>query len=277
MVNVTSADVITQQAIHDVVQEATEETLPFPEAFRSLDISGIENDTIELPVGGDAMASPERIGENGEFPRDEEDISTEPVTVEKYGVEVSVSRESQQDSVFDVVARQVERKARRMAELWNEKAFQELDANLHPDSPAADSGGTAGVLEFTDVMRGKTILQQDQLDPDLLIVNVKGEEELATEENGYFRMTELGDNVVREGAIGRIAGFDVVLDNSDHMSQTQGEAYLVDTDRYGYEVVKESVMTDEYYDDSRHANIFQIWARFSYFALEPEAAIKIEP
>lgn len=277
MVNVTSADVITQQAIHDVVQEATEETLPFTEAYRSIDIGGIDNDTIELPVGTDNMAMPERVGENGEFPRDEEDLETVPVTVEKYGVEVSVSRESQQDSVFDVVARQVEKKARKMAELWNAEAFKELDANLHPDSPAADGGATSGVLQFTDVMEGKKIMQQEQLNPDLLIINVQGEHDLATEDNGYFRQTALGDSTVQSGEIGRVAGFDVVVDNSDHMSQTSGEGYLVDTSRYGYEVVKEDVMTDEYYDNSRHADIFQIWARFSYFALEPEAAIKIAP
>lgn len=275
MVNVTTADTINEEVVRRVVEGVQEENLQFRQAYRDIDFSGAPNDTLQIPSEGDNMAEPERIGEGGEFPRSEEDISKTPVTPEKYGFEVAISRESQSDSVFDVVARQVEKQARKMNEKLNELAFSELDGNLHSSSPA-DGGGTAGTLEFTDVVEGKKILQQDAFNPDLLIVNVQGEADLLNSSE-FNRASDLGDETVREGAIGRVAGFDVVLSNDGHMSSSNGEAYLVDTEEYGFEVTKENVATDSYDDPSRHATVYQIWTRKSYAAIKSNAAIKIAP
>lgn len=275
MVNVTTADTLNEEVVRRVVETAVQENLRFRQAYRDINFAEAPNDTLQIPVEQDNMGSPEKIGEGSEFPRTEEGITKEPVTPEKYGFEVSVSAESQSDSVFDVVARQVEKQSRQMNEKLNELAFTELDGNLNSSSPA-DAGQTAGTLEFADVVEAKKILQQDAYSPDLLIVNVQGEADLLNSD-AYQRSTELGDETVLEGQVGRVAGLDVVLDNSDHMSQSSGEAYMVDTAEYGYEVTKQEVATNEYDDPSRHASVFQIWTRKAYFAVDSEAAIKIAP
>ena len=274
MPNVTTADIITEEAIHRVVQDAVEENLEFRRAFRSLDVSDIDNDTIQLPKDPDNMGGPEEVSEGSEFPRDEEDIETVPATVQKYGFEVSVTRESEMDSVFEVVARQVEKQARRMAEHLNELAFEELNANLHPNSPAGGLGDT-GKLEFQDMVDGRREMLDDGLSPEFAIVNVQGEADLLTSDQ-FLRATDFGDDtVVDADTAGRVAGMPVFVSNAGLMSSTDGEAIIVDPDRYGYEVVKEDVMTNEYDAPERQANVFQIWTRRTYKALDERAAIKV--
>ncbi|PSP86216.1 hypothetical protein BRC78_07325, partial [Halobacteriales archaeon QH_8_68_33] len=116
---VDTSDIVTEQAIQDVVRGYIEEDLVYRQAFDTMNIADTPNDTVEFPVEQDNMGEPQKIPENTEFPRDEEDVDTITVTVDKYGFEVAISREAQQDAVFDVVARQTNKKARKMAELLN--------------------------------------------------------------------------------------------------------------------------------------------------------------
>jgi len=95
--------------------------------------------------------------------------------------------------------------------------------------------------------------------PDLLIVDIDGYGDLLTDAN-FNRATDQGDEVVRSGEVGRIAGMSVVVDSS----------------RFGYELTRTPVSTNEYEDPERQADIMHIFTRKAWKAIFPEAAAKVD-
>lgn len=277
MVNITTSDVLTEQRIRRVIEEEREYPLIFNEAFRTITMPDDHpTKTMEIPEDEAVMSEPGRVGEGSEFPRTEEDIDTTPVTVEKHGFEVAITWEATQFSVFDVVARQTEKAARRFNEYINRLAYEVVDDvdNQHPNSPVAsgDVSDSSG-FDFALATYVKKLLKDDQLMPDMMVVNTEGERALLNSDS-FQRASELGDEVTREGAIGRFVGLDVMVDNSGLMPSGTAEGYLIDTDEYGYEVVKEDIATDEYEDQSRQSQIVQWYTMREWLAIDPEAAIK---
>lgn len=271
---IKSSDVLTEEAVRARVEEITQENLQFRAAFRDLDATDIDNDTFRIPRPKDTLGDPEAIPEGSEFPRDEEDYEKVDITFEKYGFEVAITREAMADSMIDIAADHVDRQARQMNEFLNELAFNELSANLNDQSPAGSVGDTAK-LQYVDIVNGKSELRAANYSPDLLVVNVQGEADLLTSDK-FLRATELGDRTLREGVVGRVAGLDVVVSDAGHMSTSDGEGYLVDTDFYGYEAVRENVMTNQYEAPERQAQMMQIHTRRGFAAIDPEAAIKVQ-
>lgn len=277
MVNITTSDVLTEQRIRRVIEEERRWPLVFNDMFRTITMDAdMPTKTLEIPEDEGLMSEPERVGEGGEFPKTEEDYDTTPVTVEKHGFEVSITWEATQFSVFDIVAQQTEKAARRFNEYINRLAYNVVsDAeNQHPNSPIAPADADADSFGFALATKAKKFLKDDQLSPNMMVVNTEGEHVLLNSEN-FQRASDLGDNVTREGAIGRFAGLDVMVDQSGLMPDDAPEGYLVDTNEYGYEVVKQDIATEEYEDKSRQAQIVQWYTMRNWLAINPEAAIRI--
>jgi hypothetical protein len=279
MVNITTSDVLTEQRIRRVVEEERQWPLIFNDFFRTITMPADHpTKTLEIPEDEGLMSEPRRVGEGSQFPRTEEDYDTTPVTVKKHGFEVSITWEATQFNIFDIVARQTEKAARRFNEYINRLAFDVVSDsnNQHPSSPVVpgDVSESSG-FDFALATGAKKILKDDQITPNMMVVNTEGEHALMNSDN-FQRASDLGDNVTRDGAIGRFAGLDVMVDNSGLMPSGSAEAYLVDTNEYGYEVVKEDVATDEYEDQSRQAQIVQWYTMREWLAIEPEACIKFQ-
>lgn len=199
------------------------------------------------------------------------------MTVEKHGFEVKVTWEATQFSIFDVVARQTEKAAKRFNEYINKLAYDTLSdtGNQHPSSPVASGDvGDSNGFDFALASYAKKLMKDEQLNPDMLVVNTEGERVLMNSDN-FQRASDLGDEMTREGAIGRYAGLDVMVENSGLMAESSAEGYFVDTTEYGVEVIKEDISTEEYEDPERQANIIQWWTMRNWHVEEPEAAIKI--
>lgn len=277
MVNVTTSDVLTEDRIRRVIEEEREWPLVFNEIFRNISMpEDYPSKTMHIPKDEGNMSEPRRVTENSEYPRTEEGEETIPVTVEKHGFEVSISWESQEFSVFDVMARQTEKAARRFNEYINGLAYGVLSDtdNQHPSSPVTVSDvSDVSSFGFGQATYVKKLLKDDQLMPDMMIVNTQAEHELLNSDQ-FQRASELGDETVREGAIGRFVGLDVMVDQSGRMPEDTPEAYLVDTDEYGYEVVKEDISTDEYEAPERDANVWKWRTMRNWLVVHNEAAIK---
>lgn len=278
MVNITTSDVLTEQRIRKVIEEERRWPLVFNEAFRTITMPDDHpSKTMEIPEDEGLMSEPRRVGEGSQFPRTEEEYDTVSVTVEKYGFEVSITREASQFSIFNVIAEQTEKAARRFNEFINRLAYDVVSdpANQNSNSPVTTTDVDSGTFGFEMVSYAEKILKDDQLNSDLLVVNTMGEHVLKNSEN-FQRASDLGDDMTRSGAIGRYAGHDVMVDSSGLMSADNPEGYLIDTEYYGYEVVKDDIATDEYEDKSRQANIWQWYTMREWIAMKPEAAIKFE-
>jgi len=273
MPNVTTSDILTEERVRRVMEEEETERLVWNQMFESIPMEADANDTVQIPEDKGLMGEPERVQEGSEFPKEEEEYEKTPITVEKHGFEVALSDESTMYSVFDQVARQTEKAARRMSEYLNELAFTEVENNLHPNSPK--SGG--GSFDFQLATNGRKELFDSLYEPRVLVVNTEAEKQLLNTE-AYQRASDLGDTVTMDAEIvdGRFAGMDVVVDNSGHLGDTNtAEGIIADPSEYGYEVVAEDVSTNNYRDDSRQSEIYQIWTIRGYKAINEEAAIKI--
>lgn len=277
MVNITTSDVLTEERIRRVIEEEREWPLVFNQAFRNINMpDDYPAKTMHIPEDEAQMSQPRRVTEGSEYPRTEEGEETIPVTVKKHGFEVAITWEATEFSVFDVIARQTEKAARRFNEYINELAFDKISDpdNQHPNSPVtsgdvADSSG----FDFPLATYVKKLLKDEQLNPDMLVVNTQGEHVLMNSDN-FQRASELGDEITREGSIGRFAGLDVMVDQSGLMASDTAEGYLVDSDEYGYEVVKEDITTDEYEAPERDADIWKWRTMREWLVVDPEAAIK---
>lgn len=278
MVNVTTTDVLTEQRIRRVINEERDYPLIWNEAFETVNMpEDHPTKTMELPQDEAVMSMPGRVQEGGEFPRTEEEESTQKVTVEKHGFEVKITWEATQFSVFDVIARQTEKAAKRFNEYINKLAYDEISDsdNQHPNSPVSVSDIDGDEFGFELISYAQKLQKDDQLMPDMAVVNTQGEFEVKNSEQ-FQRASDLGDEMTREGSIGRLAGLDIMVDNSGLLDDDTAEGYLIDTDEYGVEVVKEDIATEEYEDPSRQAQIVQWWTMRNWHVEEPEAAIKIE-
>ena len=103
----------------------------FNDAFRNINMpDDYPAKTMHIPKDEAQMSEPRRVTEGSEYPRTEEGEETIPVTVKKHGFEVAITWEATEFSVFDVIARQTEKAARRFNEYINRLAFEVIDDPL---------------------------------------------------------------------------------------------------------------------------------------------------
>jgi hypothetical protein len=267
--SLTTNDVITEDFVRDTVEEVIEENLVYRQAFREISATGIQSNSYTFNIDADDMGEPSVVAEGEEFERDQSNVDQVTVTFKKYGGEVAITMEAMEDGMIDFKAREVEDLARAMAEKLNDEAFEELNANV--DSTVGDNDD---VLTFSDIRDGMVAVRQNSYMPDLLIVDLDGYGDLLTDAN-FNRATERGDEVVRTGEVGEIAGMRVVVDSTNEIADGNG-AFVIDSDRYGYELTRTPVSTNEYEDPERQADIMQIFTRKSWKAIFTEAAVKVD-
>ena len=278
-------DVITRDFVRETVEEIVEEELVWRQAFREIDATNISSNAYTFFVDNDDMGTPEIIGEGEEFPRDKSTLKEITVNFDKFGDEVAITMEAMEDGMVDMKARQIEDLARRMAQHLNEKAYEQLADNHITETATGDQiGDDDGTLTFGDIRDGMVGVRSYNYTPDLLIVDLDGYGDLLTDDN-FNRATDGGDEVVRSGEIGRIAGMDVVVDNTQRIGEggasnggaEEGSgAFVIDSTKYGYELTRTPIETNEYEDPERQADIMQIYTRKAWATIFPEAAAKVE-
>jgi len=263
---------LTHPILRDRVEEITQENLVWRQAFRDYDATDINSNTVQFPVPDDSIGNPDVVAEGAEFPREQETYSKESLTFEKFGFEIALTHEAQEDSMIDVVRDQVDRQARQMSEEMNYQAF-----NVIQNNNAGTVGDADGVFTYDDVLSGRQPLMQDNFDPDLLIVDLDAAHDLLQDAN-FLEATEMQGEMRREGQIGRIAGFDVV-EADDDFNITDNDnpgAVMVDTDFYGYEGEREPITTEDYMEDRTQTEVYRIYTRMGWLAIDPSACVVIE-
>jgi hypothetical protein len=271
----TTRDVITQDFVRETVEEVVEANLVWRRAFREIDASGIQSNSYTFHIDNDEMGRPTIVGEGEESPRHQSTVSEKTVTFEKYMGEVSLTMESMEDGLIEMKAREIEDLARAMAEKLNTEAYSQLSSNLQNSlNNGDDIGDGNGTLSFSDITVGMKALVEDDYEPDLLFVDVDGYVDLLTDSN-FNRATESGDEVVRTGEVGTVAGMTVILDSTQTISGGNG-AIAVDSTRYGYELTRTAMSTREYEEPERQADVVQAFTRKAWTTIFSEAAAEID-
>lgn len=262
-------DVITEDFVRETVEEVVEEELVYQEAFRTIDATGIESNSYTFYIDEDDMGSVDIVGELQEFPQDESHVRELTVHFDKFGKQVTISMEAMEDGILDMKARQIEDMARQMAEEMNDQAFETLDNNV--DATVGDNDDT---LSFSDIRDAMVAVRSNNYSPDTLIVDLDGYGDLLTDSN-FNRATEQGDDVVRSGQIGEVAGMDVIIDNTHDIADGNG-AFVLDSDAYGYELTRTPISTNEFPKPEIQADVMQIYTRKAWTAIFTEAAVKVD-
>lgn len=271
----TTRDVITEDFVRETVEEVVEENLIYRRAFREIDASNIQSNSYTFYIDNDEMGRPKIIGEGEEFPRNQSTVREQTVQFDKFAGSVALTMESMEDGLIDMKAREIEDLARSMSEELNEQAFTELDGNARTsDNDSNAIGDGNNVLSFSDIVEGMRAVRENNYTPDLLIVDLDGFTDLMTDSN-FNRATDSGDQLVRSGEIGTIAGMPVVVDTTQDISAGHG-AFAVDSTRFGYELTRTPVSTNEYEQPERQADVVQVFTRKAWTTIFEEAAAKID-
>lgn len=269
---------ITLPVLEDRVESIVQQNLVYRDAFRSYDATDIASNVVQIPVPNDDGAHPKLVDEGAEFPRSHEEYTLEEMSFDKFGFEVPLSMEAVEDSRIDLTQDQVDRQARQMAEDINARAYDELDESIRAAWSSLAGGSGSGTMTYSDILDGREALVSNSYSPDLLIADVEAVHDLMQGDN-FLRATELGDQLRRDGALGRIAGMEVVEDDSGlPLGGSDGPgALMVDTDLFGYEGERTPVTTNEYEEERTQTDVYRIFARMGWLVTQPEAGIIVEP
>ena len=262
--------VISQEAVRATVEERLEEMLVFRDAFRGLDATNVNSDTIKVPNPDDVLAEPAAVEPTAEYPGTREEYSKVAIDRQKYGEIIEVPEEDVMDNVFDLVADHVDLAARNMAEFLDGLAYAELSNNLASGSPVSDNANDD--LTYDDVQEGVATLEENNATPDIAFVGPRGKQDILT----YLaeRGTDLTDEAVQTGSFGMLAGLDFMFSTVGDL--TTHNAILVDSDRYGYEATFTGIESEEDTDFDSDTQKFKVRTRKGYKAIKPEAAIEVE-
>ncbi len=271
----TTKDVITQDFVRETVEEVVEEELIYREAFREIDASNIGSNSYTFYIEENDMGRPQIVGEGEEAPRHGAETPTEhTVQFDKYMGELVITMEAMEDSRIDLSTDQVNRQARDMSEDMNRRAFNYLIDGI--DTARGFAGSDSGTLTYSNILEGREMLVSDSFNPDLLIADVAGVHDLLNADN-FLRATDVGDRMRREGAVGRIAGMEVMEDDT---GLTPGDdahsAVMVDTDYFGYEGERTPVTTEEYGEKRNQSEIYRIFTRMGWLATQPKAGVVVQ-
>lgn len=262
--------IITQEAVRAQVEERLQEMLVFREAFRDLDATNVNSNTIKVPNPDDVMAEPAAVEPTASYPSTREEYQKIAIDRQKYGEIIEVPEEDVMDNVFDLVADHVDLAAQEMAEFLDGLAYTELSNNVASGSPV--SANANDDLTYDDVQEGVASLEENDAMPDIAFVGPRGKQDILT----YLaeRGTDLTDEAVQTGSFGMIAGLDFMFSTVGDL--TTHNAILVDSDRFGYEATFTPVETEEEADFDTDTQKFKIRTRKGFKAIKPEAAIEVE-
>lgn len=274
---IQSNDVIDQEAVRAEVESYAQSNRVFRRAFRQIDSTGIDSDKIEIPVLDEKRAAGV-VDEGTAYPSTGDATRKVAVDHDKYGVEVELTYEAIQDALLDVIGLHTAERAEDLADALDEAAYAEVSDyddtnsvyNNLQDTVVGDAGGTLG---YDDVVDAMTALESESYDPDLLIVSAQSKGDLMKSPE-FTRASDLGDEVVGEGAFGEVAGVPVFVDNGGHLGA--GEAVMIDSDRYGIESERAEMTSLEYDKESENKRVIQVHNRMGWKAIRPAAGVKIE-
>ena len=266
---------ITLPVLEDRVEDIVQQNLVYRDAFRSYDATDIASNVVQIPIPKDDGAYPKVVDEGAEFPRSHEQYELKEMDFSKFGFEVPLTMEAVEDSRIDLTQDQVDRQARQMAEDINARAFEYIEDALGA-SPVAD-GSSDGTMTYEDILAGREALVGSSYNPDLLIGDVTAIHDLM-KGNNFLEASDMQGQLRRDGALGRIAGMEVVEDDSGLPlgGASNPGALMVDTDLFGYEGERTPVSTEEYEERRTQTDVYRIFARMGWLVTQPDAGVIVE-
>ena len=266
---------IQEETILREVQERTQPTYQFREAFRDFDATDRDAEELKFPVPDDDLEGHVvEIDEGSDFPRSELNYSEVGAVRQKYGFEVVITDEAVRFGRVDIEMEAQEEMARGATKNIDQRAFNLLDGNNN-DVTVGNDGED---LDFEAVVEAYEVLNADEFNLDMagLLVGTDGLRDLSLDDS-FNRATELGDELVSTRGpevVGEVYNTPVLRTNTGDFGDD--EAFMVDMSKYGYLAEWEPMSVNTYREDSNQQTVYQISGHNGFAVTEPQACVKIQ-
>jgi len=273
---IESRDVpIQEETILNIVQERTQPTYQFREAFRDYDASGNDAETLKFPVPEDDLEGHiVEVDEGSDFPRSELNYDEVAATRNKYGFEVAITDEAVRFGRVDIEAEtQAEMGRSQMANI-DKRAFNLLDANNND----VTIGNDGEDLDFGAVVEAYEVLNDDEYNPEMsaIFAGTDAIRDLSLDDS-FNRATELGDQLVSDmgpEVFGEIYNTPVLRTNTGDFGED--EAFMVDMSKYGRYVEWEPWTVESYREDSNQQWVYQLSGHNGFAVTDAQACVKLQ-
>jgi len=257
------------------VEERTEPTYQFRQAFRDYDASGNDAEELKFPVPEDDLEGHVvEIGEGSEFPRSELNYGEVAAIRNKFGFEVTITDEAVRFGRVDVEAESQMEMARAATKNIDERAYSLLDGNNN----ATTVGNDGEDLDFEAVVEAYEVLFSEEYSPDdmVMFVGPDGMRDLSLDDS-FNRATEGGDSLITDMGpdyLGTIYSVPVLSTNTGDFADD--EAMLVDTSKYGYLAEWEPMSVTTYREEDQQQTVYQISGHNGFAVTDSDAAVYIQ-
>lgn len=280
----TASDVISDHDVRAVVDQIRNQKYQNRMAFRGYDATDNDSNRVSFPVdNGDFDGEAVEIPEGSEYPRANKEYDEVDAVHTKYGFEIAIPDEKVEDNVIDIVMDQEEDMVRAEEKRIDAIAYNVLSSNA--SSPGI--GDSNGDIVYSDVQEARQQAFVNELDMGSLMLLTGGQNMTDfTNMDEFTQASELGDQVIQQGVlpggdlVGEQALLGVVSDVPVYLSNTgsygDGEAYLVDSDNFGWESTRRGMDVTQYREEDKEQDVWQIDGRWDWVATNTEAAIEID-
>lgn len=279
----TASDIISEQAVRSVLEEQLTKTYQFRRAFQDHDATDISDDRFSFPKRSVELDRDDvvEVDQQGSYPRSGTEYSDVTVVYDKRGFEVAIPDEAVSDSRVDVVMDTETQEMNAWQGAMDYLAFQVLNNNQNASGPIGDNDGT---ITYSDIVDARTTLFGDEYDLSemILLVGADGMGDVLTM-NEFTQASEMGDFVIENGLLpngevgpmflGEAGGVPTYATNTGDLGE--GEAFMADTSRFGYESTRWEQEIIQYRDEERDADVWKIRGRNGWTSFDASANIKI--
>lgn len=238
-------------------------------ASRVIGPGSIPGSSIDIPTQQPESMGVYTVAEGGMIPFDAEEYNGFNLKPLKYGVRIGITREMQEDSLFDVMALNTETAGYELAD--NEEAL--IIATL--DTGSGQTGGTQiansnATLPITDITAAMQGVEEENFEATDMIVGV----EVANDIRNIDTFTEAdkaGMNNPGQKMIGKIFGMNVQVSTNVLAKR----AFVLDRGHAFIGAEKRPVTIERYFEWARDTNFLVATQRIVYRYLRPGAIARI--
>lgn len=280
----TASDVISEDDVRAVVDKIRNQKYQNRMAFREYDATDNDSNKVSFPVSDENFdGEVAEVPPGAEYPRSSKDYDEVDAVHTKYGFEVAIEDEKVQDNVIDIVLDQEEDMIRAEESRVDAVAFNVLSSNAA--TPGIGDGD--GTIVYSDVQQARQQAFLNELNMGALMLLTGGQNMTDfTNMDEFTQASELGDQVIEQGVlpggdlVGEQALLGVIGDVPIYLSNTgdygDGEAYLVDSENFGWESTRRAMDVTQYREEDKEQDVFQIDGRWDWVSTNDEAAIAID-
>jgi|SRR3990167_1513525 len=238
-------------------------------AARVIGPASIPGSSIDIPLQTKDTMEVQRVGEGAVIPLDAESYSGFNMKPYKYGVRIMISREMEEDSLFDVMGLNVETAGYELADNEESLIIDTLDtgSGISDSTRIANSNATLPISDITAAMMG---VEEENYTCSHIVVGTEVANDLRNIDT-FVEADKAGISDPSKRLIGTIFAMKVIVSNNVNAKR----AYVLDADHAFLIAEKRPVTIERYFDASRDSSFAVATQRFSTRYLRSGAIARI--